>query len=1177
MGHLGAAKVGKFLLGAAALSLMSWAGPAGAQSAMQSPDTKGIRIIGLQGKAELMPAGATTWVLTTTNQPLHPSDRLRTGDNSRATIRWSDQSVVDFGALTEIEIQPPQDWAALPGLHMIKGILSFFHRDRPGRIRVITRGAVAGIKGTEFVLAVDFPNNQERTTMSVIDGIVQFSNEQGTLVLTNSEQAVAEPGKAPVRTPGFIANNILQWCFYYPAVLDPDELQLSADEKQALSASLTAYRAGDLLRALASARQPVSDAEKVYYAALLLSVGEAQKTEAALAALRPSTQSELTERLALSLRTLIAAVKRQPNPSTREPQLSTEFLAASYYEQSRATGDKALLAALALARQAAARSPQLGFAWERVAELEFGFGHTGAALEALNRSLQLAPSNAQALALKGFLLAADNRPHLALGWFDRAIAADPALGNAWLGRGLCRMRRGDSAGGVEDLTVAAALEPQRALLRSYLGKAYTAVDDFDMGGKELRQAIRLDPKDPTAWLYSALLKQQQNRVNEAIGDLEASQERNDNRSVFRSRLLLDEDLAVSSANLASIYRDAGMTDVSVREAARAVTYDYANASAHLFLSDSYNSLRDPTRFNLRYETLWFNELLLANLLAPVGGGRLSQHVSQQEYSSLFQADGLGIANSTLGRSDNKSVTELVSQFGTFGQTSYALDLDYQHNGGVRPNNGLDSIEWYSTVKQQITPQDTLLALVKYEDYSSGDNFQYYYQTNARPNYQFQEHQQPIVVGGWHHEWSPGVHTLLLGGRVATEQNFSDQRARQLLLIENSAGKVYAADNQPFDVSYQGKSEVYLAEFNQLFQVDRVTLSLGSRWQGGSFQTEAKFDNPPPGLAFLFNDPVAQSSQNEGFERITGYGYLTVEPLDHLWLIGGLAYDDLTYPSNFRNPPLSAGQSHADQLGPKAGLVWSPVPLFTARGAYTKSLGGVSADESYRLEQTQVAGFPQAFRSLISESIVGSVSAPEYETYSAALDFKFPSRTYVGIQAQRLTTEVNRTIGDLVLSNGLPPFQASSTPEQLDYREDSIGGTVNQLLGDFFVVGTGYSYNQAKLHDLYPQVPLKGFNTHQQADLQELSGYILFNHPSGLFARADATWYHQQNSGYSPALPGDDFVQENIYLGYRFLHRHAEIMFGILNLSGQNYHLNPLNTYMELPRERAYVLRVNFIF
>ena len=500
MRHLGA-KAGQFLLGAAVLSLVSWAGPAGAQPRTRSPEAEQIQIIGLQGTVEIMQAGATRWMRTTTTNRLYPSDRLRTGENSRVTLLWSDRSVVPFGPLTEIEILPPPDRDALSGLHVIKGILSFLHRDRPGRIRVITRGAVAAVEGTEFVLAVDSPDSQERTTLSVIDGRVQFSNDQGTLTLTNSQQAVAEPGKAPVRTAGFIVNHILQWCLYYPAVLDLEELRLSADEEQALNESLTAYRAGDLLQALAQyppARQPASDAEKVYYAALLLSVGQAQQAEAALAALGSSSRSELVERLALSLRTLIAAVKRQPKPNTLNPQLSTEFLAASYYEQSRAAGDESLRAALNLARQAAARSPQFGFAWERVAELEFGFGHTRAALEALDRSLQLAPRNAQALALKGFLLAADNRPHQAEGWFDRAIAVDSALANAWLGRGLCRMRRGDSAGGVEDLMVAAALEPQRALLRSYLGKAYTAVDEYHLASKELKLAINLDPKDPTA-------------------------------------------------------------------------------------------------------------------------------------------------------------------------------------------------------------------------------------------------------------------------------------------------------------------------------------------------------------------------------------------------------------------------------------------------------------------------------------------------------------------------------------------------------------------------------------------------------------------------------------------------------------------------------------------------------
>jgi tetratricopeptide (TPR) repeat protein len=904
-------------------------------------------------------------------------------------------------------------------------------------------------------------------------------------------------------------------------------------------------------------------------------VGQVAQTESLLESL-PRGGNDRTRRLAAATEQLIAAVKLQAWRRTQTPEFATEWLSESYYLQARSD----LAGALAAARKAVERSPGFGFGWERVAELEFSFGRTSEALRALEKSLALAPRNAQAFALKGFLLSAENRISEARQCFEQAISLDGALANAWLGRGLCRLRRGDSAGGLEDLTVAAALEPQRSLLRSYLGKAYTAVDDYHRASKELKLATNLDPKDPTAWLYSALLKQQQNRVNEAIGDLETSEDLNDNRSVFRSRLLLDEDLAVSSANLASIYRDAGMDDVSVREAARAVTYDYANASAHLFLSDSYNDLRDPTRFNLRYETVWFNELLLANLLAPVGGGRLSQHVSQQEYSSLFQADGLGIANSTLGRSDNKSVTELVSQFGTFGGTSYALDLDYQHNGGVRPNNGLDSIEWYTTVKQQITPQDTLFALVKYEDYHSGDNFQYYYQTNARPNYQYDEYQQPIVVGGWHHEWSPGVHTLLLGGRISTEQDFSDvagPQASQLMLIQDPTGALSAATALPFNVSEHDQFEIYLAELNQIFEWDRVTLSLGGRWQGGSFQTQAQFSNPPSGFPGWFNDPVAQASLDEGFNRYTGYGYLTVEPLEHLWLTGGAAYDDITYPANFRNPPLSPGEAHTCQLGPKAGLVWSPVSLLTVRGAYTRSLGGVSEDENYRLEQTQVAGFPQTFRSLIPESVVGSVCAPEFETYAVALDLKFPSHTYVGIQAQQLNSDVNQTIGSLVASNGLTPFVPSSTPEQLRYRETSIGGSINQLLGDAVVVGAGSSYNQARLQDSYPKIPFKGYNSTLQADLLETSGYVLLNHPSGFFARVDATWYHQVNSGYTPGLPGDSFVQENLYVGYRFLHRHAELMFGILNLSDQDYHLNPLSTYVELPRERSYVLRLNFIF
>src|SRR5439155_23984481 len=105
-------------------------------------------------------------------------------------------------------------------------------------------------------------------------------------------------------------------------------------------------------------------------------------------------------------------------------------------------------------------------------------------------------------------------------------------------------------------------EPTRSLVRSYAGKAFSDAGNGLLARKELALAKKLDPNDPTPWLYSALENYQENRVNEAVRDLEHSIELNDNRAVYRSRLLLDQDRAVRGANLAAIYRDSGMTDVS---------------------------------------------------------------------------------------------------------------------------------------------------------------------------------------------------------------------------------------------------------------------------------------------------------------------------------------------------------------------------------------------------------------------------------------------------------------------------------------------------------------------------------------------------------------------------------------------------------------------------------------
>ena len=76
-------------------------------------------------------------------------------------------------------------------------------------------------------------------------------------------------------------------------------------------------------------------------------------------------------------------------------------------------------------------------------------------------------------------------------------------------------------------------------------------------GTSLPPPRSLIRKIPTPWFYDAIRKQTANRPVEALQDLQKSIELNDNRAVYRSRLLLDEDLAARSASLGRIYSDLG--------------------------------------------------------------------------------------------------------------------------------------------------------------------------------------------------------------------------------------------------------------------------------------------------------------------------------------------------------------------------------------------------------------------------------------------------------------------------------------------------------------------------------------------------------------------------------------------------------------------------------------------
>jgi hypothetical protein len=100
---------------------------------------------------------------------------------------------------------------------------------------------------------------------------------------------------------------------------------------------------------------------------------------------------------------------------------------------------------------------------------------------------------------------------------------------------------------------------------------------------------------------------------------------------------------------------------------------------------------------------------------------------------------------------------------------------------------------------------------------------------------------------------------------------------------------------------------------------------------------------------------------------------------------------------------------------------------------------------------------------------------------------------------------------------------------------------------------------------------------QEATLHQVRLYGIFNHSSGFFCGAEGLWNAQANKGYSPALAGDDFWQLNAYAGYRWWRRHAELRVSLLNLTDQDYRLNPLNLTAQLPRDRTLTVSFRFSF
>ncbi len=1123
--------------------------------------------------------GKKPWVNGKVGQPLNYGNRVRTGEYSRATIKLPNGSILRIDEFTTIRLKPPSGAKPKPETELEKGKLYFFGKSKADETEFVTPTANGAIRGTEFALSVD---DSETTVLTLMDGSVRLFNPLGAIELESGEQGTVARGAPPRKTAVIDAISAIQWSLYYPGVLDPDELSLNSSEKNIHAASLQAYSRGNLLEALAKFTppkdRPLSRAEKIYFAGLLLATGQVDESVKLLG--NSTTKNSQT----MALEELVAAVKGETVDVSKAPQGSSQLLARSYYLQSRGSLEEALQTAL----QAVELSPRFGFGWARVAELEFGFGKTRSVKAALENARQFSPKNPQMASLEGFILAGENKLALASQKFEEAIALDGALGNAWLGLGLTNIALNHISEGRQHLQNAAALEPNRSLLRSYLAKGFSIESNFSLAEHELQLARKIDPADPTPDLYGALLNRAQNRFNEAVHELERSLELNDNRRLYRSKFLLDQDRAVRGANLAEILQRAGLSELAVSEAGNAVAADYSNFSAHRFLSNSYNELRDPLGINLRFEVAWANELFLANILSPVGAGNLSPAITQQEYSRLFTRRRPELSLSGSYSSDGRQ-EYLLSSAILSGKSAFYLDAEHTEFDEFFFNDDLKRTVIYGSFKHQFNERDSVYALLIYKDSENGDVFLHYdadtpigeSSLGRDTDFRFRERQEPLAFLAFHREWSPGNHTILMGARLDNQQSLVD-KTRSVLFFRSLDGLPAQQATPPLDWTFESNFELYSGEIQQIYSWGASSVIIGGRVQTGDFESASTLGTPSPIFADFLEQRVS-----EDFSRQTVYSYFNHSvpiPGQSFNVTLGLTYDRVEFPSNLAEAPLIPGQKESDQVGPKAGLSWSPTKGWTVRASFSRTQTGFSIDEPVRLEPNQVSGFIQTFRSLIPENVTGTIPASSIDVANFAVDGKLGEDTYFGLSVFRGDSDVERSRNAFEAAFfPFPPVDVNgfSFEEVFNYEETQVAMRLDRLFGDEWSTGLRFVWNNAQIDRSTPGLPetiapfpvLKNLG----ADLVKISWNFHYQSSNGFFARGEFTYWWQENRNYDPVLPGDSFRMVDIEVGYRLKSDRGEFVLGLMNLTDEDYQINPLNNFNQIPRERTFIAagRISF--
>lgn len=1129
------------------LLAFSLAGAEQAHSAERSCANRSGRIVSLQGRVDVLGTGERAWHSAKLHESLCEGDKVRTGRRSRAAIALVNDAILRINQNSTLEVETVEKKSRIGSLlRLITGVIQSFSR-RPSGYTVATPAATIGVRGTEFVISA----KDGITEVTVFEGQVQASNAAGEVAVASGEQAVILDGKAPERRTVIKPRDLAQWSLYYPPVLSLKKTTLipaTTAWSAAMDEAVSCGSAGDVACAFdALDRIPQQDRSAPYHllnAALLLSVGQ---VESARIEVDEAIALDPTAGEAYALRAIVAITNNNGEAALEDaneavalsPDGLAPKIALSYAQQANLQ----LEAARETLQQAVDEHPDDPLARARLAELWLATGFSKRALEEAEAANRLAPDFARTQMVLGFIALARLNTETAKTVFTRAIALDTADPLSRLGLGLAMIRQGDLAEGRANIETAVALDSNSSELRAYLGKSYFEEKRYPLDAEQYSVAKELDPNDPTAYLYSGILNQSINRPVEALRDIDESIERNDNRAVYRSRLLLDEDRATRGTSQARVFNNLGFQRLGINQSTRSLSLDPAGAGAHRFLSDTYRSL--PRREAARVSELLQAQTMQDININPVqpsiastslnivnNGGPTSTGFS--EYTPLFERNraqfnvtGLYGSNGTL--SGEAVLSGVYDRFsGSGGAFSYDTN-------GFRDNNDLSHTIYDVYAQVAATPEFNLQAEARTRETDRGDIAMNFDPNSFDPNFRQNVEETSYRVGA---RYSPNVTSDFILSYIYSERDLTGS---------TSSTQVQVLPPPPFPITITADSSQTTTQTNDanqaeglyVYKADRFNVSAGAAYArvvtGGSLQANTVFTVVPPII------PLPPASQTFPVDATTndwrGYAYSNFKVADSVTGTLGLSYQN--YDSTL---------FQIDRFNPKVGVQWDITRTLRARAAYFEGIKPVLASNR-TLEPTQVAGFNQLF---------DDADGTRSKRYGVAFDWRASRDFFAGIEF------TGRWLDQPVIN---------LTTNTADFEDRQ------EVTDRAYLYWTPLKTVALRLEAVYDtfdkDTPSSSATGISKVDTLSFPFTATYFHHSGFFASLGVTYVDQevQRVATSTLASGEDnFTLVDVGVGYRLPRRTGIFTLGVQNVFNEDfrYQDDSYRTFQDEPSGSPYI-------